>query len=65
MLTQKGKTRVFIKIKSTSPFYEESFKVLRDEAHAKFPDDAPQLQPDVRYYWKVEGTRELEDEPFA
>ena len=55
---------VEVSLKSMSPALKYSFKVRPGKNRATLPQDAPQLLPGVRYYWKVQGFEKVENTPY-
>ena len=54
-----------VSLKSMSPALKYAFKVEPGKNRVKPPEDAPQLVPDVRYYWKVQGYEKVGNAPYT
>ncbi len=54
-----------IVIKSPMPAYKYSFSVSSGTTKAELPDDAPPLNPNIRYYWKIKAVSKTDMEPFS
>jgi len=56
---------VEVSLKSMSPALKYSFKVEPGKNRITLPEDAPQLVPGVRYYWKVKGFEKVGNAPYT
>lgn len=61
----EGMEDIKIVIKAPMPAYKFSFSVVSGTSLAELPDDAPPLNPNIRYYWKVKGISKTDMDPYS